>query len=803
MFKPEDYLLAFANLLINKVDNNVYKTLNTPAAFFKEYSWPVYEILYETITAGDTSLYDELLVNCEYIISHFNSSMRGKLTNLVSCVGLDFINATSLKHDSWLLEQGRVSNIAKASIGFILINPLLEGENRLKLLALDLHILGKDEREYKVRFLEEAYIKLAEERLELVYSARLPSLEAPKDWSSPKEHGMIKSMASVNSIGSVSSYRANNILQQTAWRINHRIVNVVKISGRLGRDFQFNLRQDLYNQYSKEKARLEKNFFSKNKAIPSEEYGPFKELQQHYYDTRDSLSGRDISFVGLLSTVKRFSNEKEFYFKYTNDFRGRIYPSSIYMSPQGSDLEKAVIEFAKPVTVTPRVRYWQEWNLASLIADPTSVEEDCDLSLDKLLPDDRVMWVKKNWGCLESIAKDPINRTEWHSWEKPYLALAQLLEMVFSPNETRQPIAVDATCSGLQFLAAMGGDEQVGKAVNLTDTKTREDVYLFVAGILKTKLAQHPFWGNSKFDINLWRKLVKRCVMVFGYAGTRYGMGEIVYEDGKDLLKKKFPDDPNISNLSRKNSITLGNLIYDSLPTVLPKPEAIMRFITTATTRLLTKRIEDEKITEPAKLALSWVSPSGFRVNQYLEKYTATSILFPFGSPVLTHEVRRGKVYKSLAQNSVRLSLVLANGKTFNKKSMSSSAAPNFVHSYDAALVVKTCIAMETNSPLTNSSFCHDSFGVSADRVDELNIEVRKQFIKIFSTGLNTIESFAIENGITRELFTLTEKEEQSLGRRGKDLKEAQDALYAIYDNALSQGTLNINEVAFNPFFFS
>lgn len=802
MFEPKDYLLAFANLNYTSKDNNVYKRLDTPAAFIKTYSWPVYDVFKEAIIEEqDYGLYEEVLSDCEHVVTHSNGNIRSNFTKLLSNTGTNFINATSLRSDPNIQEGESLSNLAKISIGFIIINPLLEGENRLKLLALDLHIRGKKDRQYKVRFLEEAYIQLTQERLLLAYGKRLPSKDPPKSWSSVKEDGMIKSRV-VPSVGSSSSCKANNILQGTAWRINDKIINNIKIGGRLGQEDQFKLRQSLYNLYAIEKKRLDDTYFSKNINPPGDEYGAYKELKTQYEEARDSLKGRDTSFIGLLGVIKRFGDSDRFYFKYTNDFRGRIYPTSIYMSPQGSDLEKAVIEFAVPVQVTPRVRYWQEWNLASLIVESNTIDPAIDLSLDKLLPDERVAWVKNNWGSLEHIARDPINNTKWHAWEKPYCALAQLMEMVFTPTESRQPIAIDATCSGLQFLAAMGADAQVGKAVNLTKSNQREDVYLYVADIIKAKLSEDPFWGNSKFTMNIWRKLVKRCVMVFGYAGTRFGMGEIVYADGKDLLKKKFPKDSDISNFSKKNGIELGNLIYDSLSEILPKPEAIMKFVTIATARLLTKRIEDGCDSKDS-LALSWVAPSGFRVNQYIEKYLTEQERFSFGTPVLIHEMRGGKIHNSSSQRSARLSLVLNRGISFDKKKMSTSISPNFVHSYDAALVVKTCIAMNNTKRLEQASFCHDSFGVAADRMDELNEEVRRQFISMFSTGINTIESFAVENGITRDTFKLSPKEEYKIKASGNVIKDKQAELYSIYDEAMKQGTLDVTEVQYNPFFFS
>lgn len=801
MFKPEEYLLSFANILVNNPDTNTYTSLETPSAVMSKYAWAVYEVLYDSIVSEDFYLYDMLLTDCEYIMSHYNSSTRSKFSKLLIRVGTDFIKNTSLSEDALLYKDGEVRTICSSAIGLLLVNPLLEGENRLGLMTLDLHVIGRKEREYKLRFLEEAYIQLLEERKEILYAKRLPQDTVPKDWSDIYDKEMIKP-AKVRSVGSDESCKASNVLQKTAWRVNTRITNLMKIHGRIGRDAQFKLRKSLHLEYTAARDKLEDEYFSKDLEVSHEVYGPFKELQQHYIDVKESLAGRDSAFIGLVNVLKRFSNTNQFHFTYTNDFRGRIYPNAIYMSPQGSDLEKAVMEFAKPTKVGPRERYWQEWNLASLIVEASTIEEDSDVSLDKLLPDERVSWIKRNWGRLEEIAREPTINDCWHKWEKPYLAMAQLLEMVYTPHETRQPIAVDATCSGLQFLAAIGRDEHVGKAVNLTASNKREDVYLFVADKIRVDLKGHPFWGNKLYTRNIWRKLVKRCVMVFGYAGTRYGMGDIVYTDGKDLLKKKFADKPEASNLTRKNAVFLGNLIYDSLPSILPKPEAIMTFLTTATKRVTAKKIR-EGIEDPEKLAIHWFSPSGFKVYQYAEKFEANSLYFSFMGDICVNTLRHNKVFKTMKQSSVRLSIAMPEDAYFNARGMPSSAAPNFIHSFDAALAVKTILAMDRVKLLEMASFCHDSFGVSADRVDELNCTVRKEFVKMFDKSYNVLEGFNAANGIDRSLFDMTTKDKLAATKKGISESQAQLDLYAIYDNAMSQGKLNIKEVLDNPFFFS
>lgn len=773
--------------------------INNPSAIIDLYEVPIIS----RVAQDPLRHFEDTLEGAERVISHYNNNVRKKFTKILAEVGKSFMHAEEdLFLDSAYIEKfGEVSfdPLHIVAVGQILINPLLTGEGRLNLIKLSLESQG-DRTIYIAEFRSEEYMELMEKRRELITAKRLPQDKVPKSWDEYNCNDMIKSTA-IKSLPSDETFRANNICGKTAWRINHRIVNLAKIHGRIGADFQVTLKQSLYKEYKAIAADLDERFFSQDLKCPAEEYIKLIEIKNKYNDEKNSIKGRDSAFLGLMNVVSRFMQTHCFYFKYTNDFRSRLYPNAIYMSPQGSDLDRAVMEFAEPVRVGDRERYWQEWNLASLIVEANTIEPKSSLSLDKLLPDERVRWVRNNWGKLRNIALNPNTNTEWQKWEKPYLAMAQLFELVFEPNETRQPIAIDATCSGLQILAAMGKDQKIGKAVNLTKSKIREDIYMYVASLVNKMFDKENFWGNKKFSKNIWRKLVKRPVMVFGYAGTRRGMQKIVYEDAKPLLKKKFPEDPDSNSITWSNAAELGGTIYDNLPEILPGPEAIMTFLSVSVDRLIKQRILEGK-TDLEDLVITWTTPSGFVVNQFYEAFDIETFRFSFGTEVEVNTVRRGKIVKADMKKSLRLSVGIPNNSKFNKKAMKSAVSPNFVHSYDAALLMKTAIAMDNNSPLISSSFCHDSFAVSADRVDELNRVVREEFVKMFK-DTHAIKSFAEANGINRELFHIKPFDKATIKRKGLSKEEYQKYLYSIYDRGLMQGDLNIEETLNNPFFFS
>ena len=81
------------------------------------------------------------------------------------------------------------------------------------------------------------------------------------------------------------------------------------------------------------------------------------------------------------------------------------------------------------------------------------------------------------------------------------------------------PVFLDATCSGVQHLAAMLQDVNLAKEVNLlesTDSKDAEDIYSTVAEYINKSINEYK--GNNNFkDIKLTRKILKVSIMTQVY----------------------------------------------------------------------------------------------------------------------------------------------------------------------------------------------------------------------------------------------------------------------------------------------
>jgi DNA-directed RNA polymerase len=120
-------------------------------------------------------------------------------------------------------------------------------------------------------------------------------------------------------------------------------------------------------------------------------------------------------------------------------------------------------------------------------------------------------------------------------------------------------------------------------------------------------------------------------------------------------------------------------------------------------------------------LPIYWTTPVGFPV---LQNYRN----------VLTKAVRTeiaGKFYNT--------SVAYGNGNKMNKRKMKAAISPNFVHSCDAAHLVRTVNLCEANN-INSLAMVHDSYGTHAADIPMLRELLRHAFVQIHDT--DPLQSF-------------------------------------------------------------
>jgi DNA-directed RNA polymerase len=204
------------------------------------------------------------------------------------------------------------------------------------------------------------------------------------------------------------------------------------------------------------------------------------------HEARSAAVGKVRASASVFALATRFLNDT-FFYPYQMDFRGRLYPGCPHLSPQGSDLSKALLTFAegKPI-ITEGARRWLAIHVANT------------WGMDKESLDDRVRWTEENTPLIVASAEDPLGNLWWADADKgskPWQMLAACFEWAGFIKKgwgyvSSIPIGMDATASGIQHFSAMKRDPKGGALVNLVPTPKPSDAYAAVAVVVTRKLEE-------------------------------------------------------------------------------------------------------------------------------------------------------------------------------------------------------------------------------------------------------------------------------------------------------------------------
>ena len=378
-----------------------------------------------------------------------------------------------------------------------------------------------------------------------------------------------------------------------------------------------------------------------------------------------------------LEAARRFRDESSYYIPWSFDYRGRTYPIPSFLTPQDTDFGKALIRFAEEKPLTNDGIKWLAFHVATTYGK------------DKDTIEDRRQWVDDNLTLISAVAQDPIrNRAKWDSVEEPWQFLAACDEyyhcvMIKDRLTTGLPIAIDATCSGLQILAGLALDESTAKLVNVVPDEEPQDAYKRIARESKPNIPEklHEHWD---------RKCTKRSVMTIPYNAKPFSNRSYIREALK--LKEVEIDKEDLTQTVRA--------VRDAMVKVVPGPMAVMKWIETEVAKSL-----------KVKKYLEWTTPSGFIVHQEIMKYDDT------------HQERIQ--LQLLGKCVLRLNKLTDQPYIDRHRA---ATAPNLIHSLDATLL--HIAVPKFKHPI---ALIHDSVLCLANDMDSLNYLVRETYNKLFT----------------------------------------------------------------------
>ena len=377
-----------------------------------------------------------------------------------------------------------------------------------------------------------------------------------------------------------------------------------------------------------------------------------------------------------MGTVERFKNKEKFYIPWSFDYRGRVYPIPAFLTPQDTDFGKSLIRFYDESFMDEEAERWLRFQVATTYG------------LDKETLSDRLAWTYENEDLIQRIAEDPIdNLPDWERAEEPWQFLASCDEFYHcvikrDKLSTGMPVAIDATCSGLQILAGLAKDKSTADLVNVTNSDKPQDAYKVIAEDSKSNV---PHYVRPHWD----RKCTKRTVMTIPYNAKPFSNRSYI----RDALKDKGID------IDKDDLTLIVQSVRDSMHTIVPGPMAVMKWIEDEVSKAVKRGVDE----------VTWTTPSGFIVSQKIFKKHWERVTLQ-------------------VMGRCNMRVAVGDSEDVDKARHKAATAPNLIHSLDASLL---CLSvLNFHNPI---ALIHDSVLCRATDMSDLSKIVRETYMHLFA----------------------------------------------------------------------
>ncbi|CUM66121.1 uncharacterized protein PRCAT00003777001 [Priceomyces carsonii] len=582
----------------------------------------------------------------------------------------------------------------------------------------------------------------------------LPMLVPPRPWTTYNNGGYLFSLNNVVRIKDSaettaylraasdahnldSVYAGLNVLGETSWTINRRVFEVICKYWNTGEKFL-----DIPPIVDEPELPEPIPF----NAEPSERSEYQRKVKKAMNDAASARSQRcDTNYK--LEIARAFLGEKLF-FPHNVDFRGRAYPLSPHFNHLGNDMTRSLFLFWDGKELGERGLVWLKIHLANLYG------------IDKAPLHERLQFVDENLDNIFKSAKDPYDPSSW--WlkgEKPWQTLSVCFELyeaykLDDPTKfvSNTPIHQDGTCNGLQHYAALGGDIEGARQVNLIPADRPQDVYNFVAGLVQKRIDVEAEAGN-KYAIflkdKITRKVVKQTVMTNVYGVTFVGavlqiQKQIAFHFGKD-------DSDKVADYARY----LTSLVFASIRELFEGAHLIQDWLGESAKRISKSvRVDYEE-----KSAKNSNKPS------HLSSVIWTT---PLGLPcVQPYRVSKKQIISTNLQDIVISDPFGASQVDARKQQ--AAFPPNFVHSLDATHMLMTAKACGEKGIAFAS--VHDSYWTHASNVDSMNQIIREEFVRLHKDNLIVKIRDEFEKRYEGFLQVITISGESEIAAKIKDVR--------------------------------
>lgn len=555
-----------------------------------------------------------------------------------------------------------------------------------------------------------------------------PCVVAPVDWTTPSSGGfhtpalrrthpmLVRHVPSTRQLYREADMpivlKAANALQRTAWAVNGRMLDTVLEIAKFANTDEIVSMHNLPKPDAP--AWLEKGMDKDSMtALQQEEFRNWKHRMADWYTDRKLSAVKFGRFYSATRAADMFREYPSIFFVYFADSRGRLYPMTYGLNPQGSDLQRAMIHFSagKRVVEPDAIRWFH-------------VQGANKWGFDKATLDQRAAWVDEHRDMILSFAENPLDNRGWMNADSPLQFLAWCFEYagwLESPDtfESHLPISMDGSCNGLQNLSALLRDEVGGLATNLTASKVMQDIYQTVANAAVRRLMDmeedEAGLRSRWLRHGVSRKAVKRAVMTTPYGVTQRSATEYVVTD---YLRTGVADAEFASTEHKAAAALLMKAVWPAIGDVVVKGREAMDWLRKGARRIV------KALPEGAEPLIVWRTPSGFPAAQaYFEK-----------------EMHRIRTY---LHGECKIA-VLSESDEPDTNKHATGLAPNFVHSMDAAHLHLTTAAC-ADAGVTALAMIHDDYGTHAADAQTLYNCLRLQFVRMYEDH-DPIADFAADH---------------------------------------------------------
>jgi DNA-directed RNA polymerase len=494
--------------------------------------------------------------------------------------------------------------------------------------------------------------------------------------------------------------QAVNALQRTSWAVNEDILRTLERASAAGLEFGEIVADAPQQPKPMPPEWLATIGDADRTPYQLAEFKEWKREMTEWY-TQQKLRGLTWGrYRSAISTARTFRDYSHLYFTYFLDSRGRAYPLTYGVNPQGSDLQKALLRFAEGKALHDEAAV--DWFL---------INGANRWGFDKATLQERAAWALERADQIIAMADDPINNRDWTQADKPLQFLAWAIEFRDWSYDQRGfkshlPVGLDGSCNGLQHFSAMLRDEVGGEATNLMDLKTMQDIYQRVADRAVERLESAAPDDNTPVR-QMWlshgvgRYVVKRSVMTTPYGVTKRAAVRYVQSD--------YLEPNKVFEKSERGTAAavLMESAWPAIGDVVVKAREGMEWLHKSARIIIKNQGED------SDGVLSWETPSGFLATQSYYEPTSQRVKIM----LLDTEVR---IKCDSESDDVSISR------------HSTGLAPNFVHSMDAAHMHMVAAAAGSLG-IDALAMIHDDFGTHAADTQKFFMLIRVMFHDMYT----------------------------------------------------------------------